>query len=148
MHPVTIQFPAASGLLVGGGGCVTWHSSFESTGAASAQYTLWDGTAASGDRLMTITLSSGQSTRDYIHIHHMPYYKGLFWNLDSGAVTGNIIAQIDHNCLPYWRVEAAKLEAEYQALTAPAPVPPMAPSAANTPPVETLFQAGPNIPRQ
>lgn len=148
MHPITVQFPSASGQLIGEGGCLTWHAAFESSGSASAQYSLWDGTTNAGDNLMTVTLSSGQSTRDFIHIHHMPFYKGLFWQLDSGAVKGQVIVQIDHNCRDAWRIEAAKLEAEYQALIAPTQPPPMAPSSVNVPPVETIFQPGPNIPRQ
>lgn len=148
MHPVTVQFPSASGQLVGEGGCLIWHSSYETSGSASAQYSLWDGTTNAGDMLMTVTLSSSQSTRDYVHIHHMPFYKGLYWHLDSGAVKGNVIIQIDHNCRDAWRIEAAKLEAEYQALIAPTEPPRVAPSSGNTPDVETMFQPGPRQPSQ
>ena len=148
MHPVTVQFPPASGQLIGEGGCLVWHSSYETSGSASAQYSLWDGTTNSGDNLMTVTLSSGQSTRDFVHIHHMPFYKGLYWHLDSGAVKGNVVIQIDHNCRPYWEVEARKLQAEYEALTQPPQPPREAPSSQTVSEIPNYFQPGPNIPRQ
>ncbi len=145
MHPVTIQLPAASGLLVGGSGCVLWHSTYETSGSAAAQYSIWDGVAASGDRLMVVTLSASQSTRDFLKVHHMPYYKGLYYSLDSGAVAGNVIVQMDHNCMPFWKVEAERLRAIEEALAAPAPAPSVGPSSANTPGVESLFQPGPRV---
>jgi hypothetical protein len=146
MHPVTVQFPAASGQLIGEGGCILWHSSYETSGSSTAQYSLWDGTTNSGNMLMTVTLAAGQSTRDYIHIHHMPFYQGLYWHLDSGATAGNVIVQIAHNCRDHWRLEQQKLEDYYRALAEPLPAPTTAPDAANTAGVGTLFQPGPRAP--
>lgn len=146
MHPVTVQFPAASGQLIGEAGCLVWHSSFESSGSASAQYSLWDGTTNAVNRLMVVTLSAGQSTRDYAHAHHIPFYGGLFYHLDSGAVGGNVIVLIAHNCMAHWRVEQQKLEDVARAMAEPLPLAPTAPSSANTPDVQTMFQRGPREP--
>lgn len=89
--------------LVGGSGCITWHSLSETTGIASAAYDLYDGPPAAGQVLMSVTLSAGQSTRDYIGLHALPVVGGLFLAVTSGTVAGVIGAWMDHDCAQWYR---------------------------------------------
>ena len=84
--------------LVGGPGCVTWHSTYETTGAATASYGLYDESVTSGQMLAYVTLSAGESTRDFVGLHVLPFVGGLFYKLVSGAVGGSITAWVDHEC--------------------------------------------------
>jgi hypothetical protein len=97
-RPVVLNFPAASAVIAGFYGCVLWHSSVESTGSASAEYSLWDGSNTSGPLLMDITLTASQSTRDYIHKHHLPFRSGLYFDLVSGAVRGSMAVLAGCGC--------------------------------------------------
>lgn len=84
--------------IVHGPGCVTWHSTYETTGSAAASYQLFDGSTKNGPSLMYVTLSSGQSTRDYIGLHCLPFVESLHYVLESGAVAGTLICWVDHTC--------------------------------------------------
>lgn len=84
--------------LVGGSGCITWHSAYETTGAASASYSLFDEGDSAGQQLMFVTLSAGQSTRDYIGLHALPFLGGLWFESESGSVLGSITCWVDHVC--------------------------------------------------
>jgi len=84
--------------FVRGPGCVTWHSTYETTGSATASYELTDGPARSGTLLMYVTLSAGQSTRDSAPLHSIPFVEACHLNIVSGAVAGNIICWFDHIC--------------------------------------------------
>ena len=84
--------------LVGGSGCVTWHSTYETTGTAAASYALYDQGTSSGQQLAYVTLSAGQSTRDYVALHALPFLGGLWLDVVSGSVGGSITAWVDHVC--------------------------------------------------
>lgn len=84
--------------IVHGPGCITWHSTWETTGSASASYKLTDGPSTSGVELMYVTLSSGQSTRDSLVLHALPFVQALHYYLESGAVGGNFVCWVDHVC--------------------------------------------------
>ncbi len=84
--------------LVGGPGCVTWYSTYETTGAATASYGLFDESVTSGQMLAYVTLSAGESTRDFVGLHVLPFVGGLYYKLESGAVGGSITAWVDHVC--------------------------------------------------
>jgi hypothetical protein len=100
MRAITIPFPTVSGLLVGGGGCITWHSSLETTGSAAATYRLWDGASAANKNipLLPISLSAGQSTRDFIAPHILPFQQGVYFELVSGSVQGSLAVMVGHDC--------------------------------------------------
>lgn len=89
---------AGTAALVGGSGCITWHSTYETTGAATAEYKLHDGAAGNGQELMYVTLAAGQSTRDFIALHALPFVDGLYIDVASGSVGGSITAWVDHVC--------------------------------------------------
>ena len=107
---------AGTAPLVGGSGCITWHSTYETTGAAAAEYKLHDGAASNGQELMYVTLTAGQSTRDYIGLHALPFIDSLYLDIVSGSVGGSITAWVDHVCEDWVEhqhkaVELAGLEA-------------------------------------
>ena len=99
--------------LVGGDGCVTWHSFWENTGSAAAAYALFDTSTSYQQELMFVTLSAGESTRDYIGFHALPFVGGLFFELVSGSVDGSLVAWVDHDCqtLLEARYRMAQIEA-------------------------------------
>lgn len=85
--------------IVNGSGCITWHSTWETTGSAGASYSLWDRSKTrGGQELMYVTLSSGQSTRDPIFFHALPFVGSLHLVTESGAIGGVIVAWVDHVC--------------------------------------------------
>lgn len=98
--------------VVGGSGCITWHSSYETTDTASASYALFDGPAASGQQLLYVTLSAGESTRDYIGMHALSYLNSLFLVVESGSVALNLQAWGDHVCQHWydWHERVLNLE--------------------------------------
>lgn len=98
LRRVRLPFPAASGLLIAGSGCVTWHAEWETTGSATASWELFDNSSSATQHIMPVTLSAGQSTRDFIGLHCLPFLSGLYYNLVSGSIHGVIMAYVDHNC--------------------------------------------------
>lgn len=104
---------AGTAAIVGGSGCVTWHSTYETSGSASAAYSLFDTGDSSGQQLMYVTLSAGQSTRDYIGLHALPFLSGLYLEVESGAIAGSITAWVDHNCEDVHRWVHVVQEAEF-----------------------------------
>lgn len=89
---------AGTAALVGGSGCITWHSLYETTGLAAASVKIHDGPASNGQELAYVTLSAGQSTRDFIALHALPFVDGLFVDVVTGAASGSITAWVDHVC--------------------------------------------------
>ena len=101
--------------VVHGPGCLTWHSTYETSGSASASYQLMDGPSQGGISLMYVTLSSGQSTRDSLVLHALPFVGALHLIVKSGAVLGNLVAWVDHICEDVLDHQAVVDELEYQA---------------------------------
>jgi hypothetical protein len=88
--PADSTYP--SQLITGGGRLLGW-ALLETTGTAAATAVIRDGTAATGNLLVPISLSAGQSTRDWESIHPMPYYQGIFLQNVTGAWEGSIWVQ-------------------------------------------------------
>jgi hypothetical protein len=89
--------PATSVQLDNTGGRVIRVSLRELTGTAGAVLDVYDGTGTGGVLLDTISLSAGQSTRDYYRLHQYPYYGGLFLDVVSGSFKGTFtVAHSDH----------------------------------------------------
>ena len=87
--------------LVGGSGCVTWYALEESTGSAVATVELYDDGISSGQLLAPISLSPGQSTREFLTFHALSFTAGLWFKVLSGAVTGSVLVWVDHDCEAY-----------------------------------------------
>lgn len=62
----------------------------ESTGVASAAFSLFDGTDATGTRIATVTLNASQSVRDTLPVPGVDAMVGVFLRIDSGTVEGTI----------------------------------------------------------
>lgn len=95
---MTAAQQAGTASVVHGPGCVTWHSTYETTGAASATYSLADGGSTNGINLMYVTLSAAQSTRDSLVLHSLPFVESLHYTQVSGSVGGVLVAWVDHIC--------------------------------------------------
>ena len=76
-------------LISGSGRLIGW-AFLETTGTTAASFVITDGIAASGNLLVPISLTGGQSTRDWNAIHPMPYYQGIGLNAVSGAWEGSV----------------------------------------------------------
>ena len=98
MRTVAVNLPAASGSLYNGSGCVLVHSTRETSGSAAAVYRLWDSADASGQLLLTVSLSAAESTRDIFLRHILPFNTGLYFELVSGALEGVVSFGCDHRC--------------------------------------------------
>lgn len=92
MTPTMIRVPqpAATSTLISGGGRLLGWSIRETSGTAAAVVQLLDGDPSGLGILATISLTSGQSTRDWESFHPMPYYQSLNLHMISGAIEGVI----------------------------------------------------------
>lgn len=102
MEAISINLPAASGLLINASGCLVLHATRETTGSAAAVYRLWDSGNNSGQLLLPVSLSQGESTRDYIQAHHLTFKTSLYFELVSGAIEGMVSVLCDHRCHDAW----------------------------------------------
>lgn len=107
MEAVSINFPSASGVLINTGGCLVVHAARETNGAASAVYRLWDSSTASGQLLLPISLAPQESTRDWFAPHTLTFKTGLYFELVSGHLEGDVSVLCDHRCHDawHWQVE-------------------------------------------
>lgn len=74
----------------GGNGLVMGWSLLETTGAAAAVVELYDGQDAGGQLVAAISLSPGQSTRDWLGPSGIETDIGLFVRVVSGTVRGAV----------------------------------------------------------
>lgn len=111
MRAISINLPSASELILNGSGCLVWHSSHETTGSAAAEYRLWDSDTNSGQLLIPVSLTSGESTRDYIQAHHLEFRTGLYFELVSGALEGMVSVLCDHRCVDAWHWQLEQIAA-------------------------------------
>ena len=90
--------PIVSGVtppvIVNGSGRLLWHSFKETTGAAQAEYTFTDGNKPDAKVILPVTLAAGESTRDYMGRHGIPFEQGLYFDLVGGAVSGNVVFEL------------------------------------------------------
>ena len=82
----TVRLAAGSWYLHGWG-------VLETTGTASATVEIWDGTDTTGQLVVPIALSSGQSARDWIGLDGIAMYAGMLINVVSGSVRGTLWAR-------------------------------------------------------
>lgn len=82
---------------VASGACRLIFESFkETTGVATASFEITDGNAAGADVLLEITLQPNESTRDYWGRHGIKAESGIYFNLISGSVKGNLGVVTEH----------------------------------------------------
>ena len=88
---VALPSPFGSTQLDYGAGRVRWWSFRETTGTTPAVFDLYDGSVGSLTQpLITLSLGPGESTRDFVGHHLIPYYVGLYLSVTSGTVLGAI----------------------------------------------------------
>ena len=94
IRTVPIVSGQTSGQLVNGAGRLFVHTITETTGAATAKYTLYDGTGVSGTLLVPVTLAANESSRDYFGKHGIPFLTGVYIEVVSGSVQGALVVQL------------------------------------------------------
>lgn len=82
--------PMAVGSKIGGEARLYGYAIKESTGAAPAEVDLLNGADAGGDLVVPITLTAGQSARDWFGPQGVVMEGGIFANVTAGAVKGAI----------------------------------------------------------
>lgn len=86
----TVPGPAVSGSLDGAGGRIAFYAFRETSGASAAVIRLWDGSNNAGNLLLPISLNPGESVREVPGMHTLPYEVGLFLEVVSGTVEGQV----------------------------------------------------------
>jgi hypothetical protein len=89
---------SGSGVILRGRGCLTYFELYETTGAASAGVTVFDGGNANGVQRLDYTLTSNQSTSENWDLHYMPFWHGIYLQNNSGTIAGSLTAWMDHDC--------------------------------------------------
>ncbi len=92
-------------LLVGGASILTFYNFTETTGGAGAEIELYDGEAATGARIVSVTLTGGESTRDLIPKPGLGCYVGLFLHVVSGSIKGAVWTVTGELVGPYVAVQ-------------------------------------------
>ena len=90
MRPVPCSLTADSSLLITGSGYIVYWAALDSGNADGSQFNLWDGQNASGQLLIPVSLTDGESTSEYIGKRLVFYTKSLDFDLVSGGVTGSV----------------------------------------------------------
>lgn len=92
VRPIVLQLgPLTSDTLIcGGAGRIVYVAVRESTGGAAATFSLVDGTPAGGQVIVPYSLLAGQSARDNFYPHGIPYTGDLWYDLDTGSLTGSV----------------------------------------------------------
>jgi len=97
-----INVPAASGELTSEPGCVVFWSFRDTTASAGSVFELWDGSGVGARYVASLSTTPGQSTRDWIKHHDLPFVNGLYYSLVSGAVVGQVTVALGHRCDEWW----------------------------------------------
>lgn len=82
--------------VLGGHVILYGYSLKESTGAATAELDLYDGTSTASLLAVPITLGAGMSTEEWFGPQGVHFRNGLMPSLASGAVVGSLFIA-DHN---------------------------------------------------
>lgn len=111
--------PSGDGLLIGGQGCITYSSAFETTGSAGASVSIFDGYSGNGQQVIDYTLSEGESTSEILGLHWLMFTEGLYVSTLAGSAAGTLTAWVDHDCSAYngavfWTAQWQKLQLELQ----------------------------------
>jgi hypothetical protein len=86
----SVPGPAQSGSLDGAGGRLVFYAWRETSGVSPAVIRLWDGSNNQGSLLLPISLNPNESIREIPGMHTLPYEVGLFLEVVSGTVEGQV----------------------------------------------------------
>lgn len=87
---LTVPAPGVSGVLDGSGGRLVFYAFRETSGVSSAVVRLWDGSSNQGNLLLPVSLNPNESIREIPGLHSLPYQVGLFLEVVSGQVEGQV----------------------------------------------------------
>lgn len=87
---IPIGSPAASGVVDGRGGRIVYWTFRETSGVAGAVFRFWDGSNNQGALVAPFSLDPGESIREFPGFHSLPYRVGLFLEILSGTVEGQV----------------------------------------------------------
>lgn len=87
---LTVAAPGASQVLDGAGGRLAFYAFRETTGVGAAVLRLWDGSNNGGNLLLPISLNPNESIREIPGMHTLPYQVGLFLEVVSGQIEGQV----------------------------------------------------------
>lgn len=62
----------------------------ETSGASTATFRLWDGSNNGGAMVAPFTLQPNESVREFPGFHSLPYRVGLFLEILSGTIEGQV----------------------------------------------------------
>ena len=62
----------------------------ETSGVSTATFRLWDSSSNNGTLVAPFTLNQGESIREFPGFHNLPYKVGLFLEILSGTVEGQV----------------------------------------------------------
>lgn len=86
----SVQGPAQSGSLDNASGRLVFYAFRETSGVSVATIRLWDGSNNQGNLLLPISLNPNESIREIPGFHTLPYETGLFLEVLSGTVEGQV----------------------------------------------------------
>jgi hypothetical protein len=87
---LSIPGPAVSGPVDGRGGRIIYWAFRETSGGAGAIFRFWDGSNNQGSLVAPFTLDPGESVREVPGLHGVPYRVGLFLEVLSGTIEGQV----------------------------------------------------------
>lgn len=88
IQAITVPVTSTSSLALTGDVLLCGYSLTESTGAAPAAFSLFDGQDATGQLLATVNLSAGQSVVDALPFPGLYCTRGVFVSVVLGSVSG------------------------------------------------------------
>jgi hypothetical protein len=85
-----IGSPAISGVVDGRAGHIVYWALRETSGTNPAMFRLWDGSNNQGSMIAPFSLDPGESIRENSGMHSLPYRVGLYLEILSGTIEGQI----------------------------------------------------------
>lgn len=73
---------------------ILFWSFLETTGTGRATLRLRDGSDAGGELIVPVSLSAGESTRDWLGPQGIPCHAGVYLEMVTGAVEGSIVVAV------------------------------------------------------
>ena len=106
MRPVACTIPAASGLLITGSGFIPYWSVRDTTDLTGSVFQIIDGNDSTGQILIDVSTTAGESTSEYIGKKMLFYSKSLYYNLISGAEEGEVTVHACESSEEFYKMMA------------------------------------------
>lgn len=97
-HASPITTPTTTSSAIHGGATIVMGWSLrETTGAASAVAEIYDGNDTTGQLITTISMTSNESTRDWLGPNGVECSRGIYVAVVSGSIKGTVWARLRHH---------------------------------------------------